>query len=59
MTEQLSGVDAEIGPLGIRLSVSQGASLGDFLLAPACAIEEVTLWEAFLYVTSGTEADQI
>ena len=34
---------AEIGPLSLRLSVSQqGASLGDFLLAPACPIEKVT-----------------
>ena len=56
MTEQLSGVvqvsrrcpvrsGAEIGLLSLRLSVSQGASLGDFLLAPACPIEKVTLWE--------------
>ena len=36
---------AEIGLLSLRLSVSQGASLGDFLLAPACPIEKVTLWE--------------
>jgi len=26
-------------------SVSQGASLRDFLLAPVCPIEKVTLWE--------------
>ena len=56
MTEQLSGVvqvprrcpvrsGAEIGLLSLRLSVSQGASLGDFLLAPARPIEKVTLWE--------------
>jgi len=36
---------AEISLLSLRLSVSQGASLGDFLLAPACPIEKVTLWE--------------
>jgi len=36
---------AEIGLLSLRLSVSQGASLGDFLLAPARPIEKVTLWE--------------
>ena len=36
---------AEIGLLSLRLSFSQGASLGDFLLAPACPIEKVTLWE--------------
>ena len=40
---------AEIGLLSLRLSVSQGASLGDFLLAPVCPIEKVTLWEGFLY----------
>jgi len=33
---------AEIGLLSLRISVSQGASLGDFLLAPACPIEKVT-----------------
>jgi len=37
---------AEIGLLSLRLSVSQGASLGDFLLAPVCPIEKVTLWVA-------------
>jgi len=36
---------AEIGLLSLRLSVSQCASLGDFLLAPTCPIEKVTLWE--------------
>ena len=36
---------AEIGLLSLRLSVYQGASLGDFLLAPVCPIEKVTLWE--------------
>ena len=35
---------AEIGLLSLRLSVSQGASLGDFLLASACPIEKVTHW---------------
>jgi len=49
---------AEIGLLSLRLSVSQGASLGDFLLAPACPIEKVTLWEGFLYLTSGSETDE-
>jgi len=47
--------DAEIGLLSLRLSVSQGASLGDFLLAPACPIEKVTLWVGFLYLMSGYE----
>jgi len=41
---------AEIGPLSLRLSVSQGAPLGDFLLAPACPIEKVTLWEGLYSV---------
>jgi len=49
---------AEIGFLSLRLSVSQGASLGDFLLAPPCPVEKVTLWEGFLYLTSGSEADE-
>jgi len=35
---------AEIGLLGLRLSVSQGAPIGDFLLASACPMEKVTLW---------------
>ena len=33
---------AGIGLLSFRLSVSQGASLGDFLLAPACPLEKRT-----------------
>ena len=49
---------AEIGLLGLRLSFSQGASLGDFLLAPACPIEKVNLWERFPYLTSGSETDE-
>ena len=32
--------------------------LGDFLLAPACPIEKVTLWEGFLYLTSESETDE-
>ena len=55
MTGQLSGVVqvscrcsgqllGEIGLLSLRLGVSQGASLGDFRLAPTCPIEKVTLW---------------
>ena len=51
-----SGV--EIGLLSLRLSVSQSASLGDFLLAPVCPIEKVTLWEDFLYLTLGSETDE-
>jgi len=56
VTKELSGVSrcpagilpsirsgAEIDLLSLRLSVSQGASLGDFLLAPACPIEKA--WE--------------
>jgi len=49
---------AETGLLSLRLSVSQGASLGYFLLAPACPIEKVTLWVCFLYLTSGSETDE-
>jgi len=44
MTEQLSGIDL----LSVRLSISQDASLGDFLLAPMCAIEKVTFREGLL-----------
>ena len=61
ITEQLSGVvqvprrcpdrtavksGEEISLLSLRLSVSQGTSLGDFLLAPACPIEKM----GFLYL---------
>jgi len=46
---------AQIGLLSLTLSVSQVASLGEFLLAPACPIEKVTLWEGFLYLTLGSE----
>ena len=42
----LSGV---VHKLAYRVLVSQGASLGDILLAPACPIEKVTLWVGFLY----------
>jgi len=38
----------EIGLLSLNLSVSQGASLGDFLLAPTCAIKNATLQEGIL-----------
>jgi len=45
--------------LSLRLSVSQGASvLGGFLLAPACPIAKLTLWEGFLYITLGSETDE-
>jgi len=69
MTGQLSGVcrnpagaltgvrsGADIGILSVRLSISQGMSLGDFLLAPAFVLEKVALWEGFLYLTSGSES---
>jgi len=42
------GSGAEIGLLSLKLSVSQNASFGDFLLAPTCPIEKVTLKEGFL-----------
>ena len=51
MTEELS----EFCLLNLRFSVSQEASLGDFLLAPTCPIEKVTLWEGFLYLSLGFE----
>jgi len=40
-----------IGLLSLRLSVSQDVSIGEFLLAPACPIEKVTLygWASFVY----------
>jgi len=34
----------EISLLSLWHSVSQGASLEDFLLAPSCSIEKITLW---------------
>jgi len=37
------------------LSVSQGASLGDFVLAPTRPIEKVILWASLLYLTSGSD----
>ena len=42
---------AEIGLLSFWRRISQGASLGDFLLAPKCPIEKVTLWVGLLYLT--------
>jgi len=67
MTEQLSGVcrypagaltSVRIGAkIGLLDSVSQDASLRDFLLAPTCPVEK-GLWEGFLYSTSGSETDK-
>jgi len=51
-------ISAEIDLLSLRLSVSQGPSIGDFLLSPACSIEKVTLWEDFLYLMTGSETDE-
>ena len=45
-------------PTESRTQRFQGASLGDFLLAPACHIEMVALWEGFLYLTSGSETEK-
>jgi len=56
MTEQLSEV-ADIGLLSLKFSVSQGAPLGDFLLAPACPLKNVSLWKGSLS-TSGSETDE-
>jgi len=39
---------AEISPLIPCLKVFPGASLGDVLLAIACPIQTVTLWEGLL-----------
>jgi len=50
--------DVKISLLNLRLSVSQGALLGDFLLAHACSIEKITLWEGLLYLKSGSETDE-
>ena len=49
---------AEISLLSLRFNVYQDASLGDFLLAPACPIEKVTQWEGFVYLISGAKADE-
>jgi len=70
MTEPLSGVvqvprrcpvssGAEMGLLSLRLSISQGASLGDSLLAPGCPIEKVTLLMGLLYLMSRFETDTL
>ena len=47
------GSGAKISLLSLKLRISQGVSLGDFQLAPACPIEKVTLWVGFLYLTAG------
>jgi len=52
------GSGAENGLLSLRLSSSQSASLGKFLLAPVCPIETVTPWVGFLYLMSGLEKDE-
>ena len=49
---------AEIGLQSLRLSIPQGASLGDLLHAPTCPIEKVTLWVGFIYLTSRSETDE-
>ena len=48
---------AETGLLSLRPTVSQGVSVGDFLLALACPIENVTLWQGFFYLTLGSGTD--
>jgi len=52
MTEQLPRVLQKLAYTESKPSISLSASLGDFLLAPACLIEKVTLWEGFLYFKS-------
>ena len=56
----LAGVrsGAEIGLLSLRFSVAKGVSLGDFLLAPTCPIEKVTIWEGSLYLTLRSETGE-
>jgi len=49
---------AWIGLGSLQLDCSHGASLVDFLLAPACPIEKVTPWETLLQLTSGFETDE-
>lgn len=49
---------AEISLRSPWLTVWHGLSLGDFLLAHACSIEKITLWEGLLYLKSGSETDE-
>ena len=44
VSEHLTFLRVGIGLLSLRLSISQGVSLAEFLLAPACPIEKVTPW---------------
>ena len=53
MAGQPSGVIQKL-TYWVWLSVSQGASLADFLSAPAHPIEKVTLWVSFLYLNLGS-----
>ena len=50
----MSAVTQKLAYGSLRLSMS----FGDFLLAPTRPIENVTLWEGFLYLMSGSEADE-
>jgi len=50
---------AKIHLLRLRLSISQGTSLGDFLLAPVCRIEKATLCVGFFHLTWGSETDEL
>lgn len=38
--------------------VSQGAPLKVFLVAPACPVDKVTLWERLLFLMSGSDTDE-
>ena len=49
---------AEIGLPSLRLSVSQGASLGDFPPTPTSPIKKVTLWVGFLCLMSRSETGE-
>jgi len=44
--------------LAYRVLGSQGALLGDFLLATAYPIEKVTLWVGFLHLMPGSETNE-
>jgi len=47
------------GLLSLRLRVSQGASVGDILLASVCTIEKVTLWEGRSETDEGVAKDEV
>ena len=59
MTEHLSGVVQVPRRCPIRSAEKSAYCVwGDFLLAPECPIEKVTLWEGYLYLMLGSETDE-